>query len=522
MAKETPMSIPPPAPPSQADVRGVLGALWRRKWIFLVIVVVLPAAVYAMSKQATKEYESSVLLQVQAQAVDTSLFATADTTPPDQSLNAAARLIQTTAVAEEAAKRIRPRPAQPRSLLGQIGVAPDLESGFITITATDPDPQRAADIANAFAGAVVATRAQRARRLIDATIGQIKRNILRLDPSDRDGRRGLSQQLQRLRALRAAQGNNAQVVEPAVASAAPVSPHPRRSAVLAFLIALLIAAGAVFLLERMDRRLREPLDLEGLTGAPLLGVVPTQAFGSKDTSPEAREAFATLASSLTYFNIERPLDSVLITSPLKGDGKTTVATKLALAVARTGKDVVIVDCDLRHPQVDVRLGSSAKRGLGDVLVGEARLDDVMGVREVAGGRLRVVPAGPPPPNPAKLLTSEQMRSLLTDLERDSDLVIIDSPPALIVSDAMPLVERVSGIVVVARMSTTTRDAMQRLVSVVSTAGGKLLGVVATGAKGSGLYGYGTYAGYDEPMATTAGPASSNGAPSKPRSLLRRG
>jgi capsular exopolysaccharide synthesis family protein len=367
---------------------------------------------------------------------------------------------------------------------------------------------------------VVATRAQKARRLIDSAIAQIQRNLGRLDPTDFDGRRQLSQQLQRLRALRAAQGNNAQVVEPAVASSAPVSPHPRRNATLALVIAILLAVGVVFLLERLDRRVRDPLELEELTGAPLLGIVPTEAFSGLDRAPSVREAFQTLGASLTYFNIERALDSVLVTSPLKADGKTTVATNLAVAVARRGKDVVLVDCDLRHPQVDARLGSRAPRGLGDVLVGEADLEEVIGHVEVSAGRLRVVPGGPPPPNPATLLSSDRMRALLTDLERDSDLVVIDTPPALVVSDAMPLLDRVSGVVLVARMSATTREAVRRMVSVIASAGGTLLGAVATGAKGSGLYGYGTYTGYEEPAATVDGRA--NGAPAGGRSLLRRG
>jgi capsular exopolysaccharide synthesis family protein len=499
------------SPAPQADLRALLATLWRRKWVFLAIVLVLPAAVYAVSKQATKQYQSSALLQVQTETVDTSLFSISESAPPDQSLNAAARLVQTTGVAEQAARRLRPRPAQPGSLLGQIGVKPDIDSGFITITATDPDPQRAADVANAFADTVVIARARKARNLIDRTIGQIVRNISRLSPTDFDGRRQLSQQLQRLRALRAAQGNNAQVVEPAVASSVPISPHPRRNAALALVIALIVGLGAVFMVERLDRRVRDPLELEDLTGAPLLGIVPAEAFATSSGSPVTRESFITLAASLSYFKIDRPLESVLITSPLKGDGKTTIATRLALAVARTGKSVVVVDCDLRNPQVDVRFGSRAQRGLGDVLVGEASLGDVMAEVDVPGGNLRVVPAGPPPPNPAKLLTSDRMRDLLARLEQDSDLVVIDTPPSLIVSDAMSLFDRVSGVVVVARMSATTRDSLQRLLAVISTAGGKLLGVVATGAKGSGLYGYGAYSGYEEPR-VPASDASPNGAP----------
>ena len=463
--------------------------------MILACLVVLPAATYFLSSSATKTYESSATLQVQAQSVDTSLFSI-NSTPPEQSLAAAARLIQTSGVAQEAAKQLRPRPQDPRALLGQIRVDPDENAGFITITASDSNGRRAADVANAFARAVVVTRSRRARSQIDSAIRELRKDLQQLPFSDIDGRRQLSQQLQRLRALRAAQGNNAQIVEPAVASGAPVSPKPRRNTALAVILALLLGLGLALLLERLDRRVRDPLELEELTGAPLLGSVPYAAFPGEESTPEVSEAFQTLRASLTYFNINQPLKSVLITSPIKGEGKTTVATNLAMAVARGGKNVILVDTDLRHPQVDDRFGSHAKAGLGAVLLGEAELDDVAGEVQVRSGRLRLLPGGPSPPNPSELLASQQMSRLLAQLAETHDLVIIDTPPALVVSDPIPLLKQVSGIVIIGRVGYTTKDSLARLVHVISNASGSLLGVIATGSRSSGLYGYGsTYGGY---------------------------
>jgi capsular exopolysaccharide synthesis family protein len=527
----TPQPLSQPEPEhTHADVRTYLQILWRRKWILLACVVFIPLAVYLKSASDTKVYEATATLQIQSQSVDTSLFSgtSSDTTPPDVTLNAAARLITTTGVAQQAAKQLRPRPANPRGLLGAISVKPDTSSGFITITASASDPTRSADLANAFASAVVSTRATKARTQIDRAIAEVTRDLGRLSSSDIDGKRQLSNQLQRLRALRAAQGQNAQIVEPAVPSGSPVSPKPVRNALLALFIAFLLGAGLALLSEQLDRKVRDPLDFEELTGTPLLGIVPQAAFPDHRPTADVPEAFQTLRASLTYFNINKPLRSVVITSPLKGDGKTTVATNLASAVARGGKTVILVDADLRHPQVDARIGERAESGLGAVLVGEMDLDEALVQTEIADGRLQLLPSGAPPPNPSELIGSDRMRWLLDQLEGKADLVIIDTPPALVVSDAIPLFERASGVVVIGRVDETTKDAMRRLTKVVLTAGGMLLGVVATGARGSGLYGYGygAYGGYapdadagDGPLESPNGSAGEAG---PPRSGLFRG
>jgi capsular exopolysaccharide synthesis family protein len=195
------------------------------------------------------------------------------------------------------------------------------------------------------------------------------------------------------------------------------------------------------------------------------------------------------------FNLDRRVKSVAVCSPLKGDGKTTVATNLATAVARTGKQVIVVDADMRHPQVHKRMAMSGKLGLADVLTGECSLQEALVEAKVKEGRLLVLPSGRPPANPSELIASEEMRALLVELCANSDLVIIDTPPTLQVSDAIPLFDRVSGVVVIGRLDKTTRQAMRRLVNVVETAGGSTLGVVATASDSSRLYGYGDYGGY---------------------------
>jgi capsular exopolysaccharide synthesis family protein len=481
---------------NQLDLRRYLRVLWRRKWLFLVCVVAIPAAAYAISSSNAKVYQSSVLMQVQGTAVDTTLFQQQQANPNNSSsINVAARLISTTAVAQEAAKHLRPAPANPDSLLGSIAVSPDATTGFITITASAPQPQRAADIATAFSEAIVAVRSQQAVQRVDDAVAQIQAQLDQI--TDPLGKRQLSSQLQRLRALKAAQGQNATVIEPAQANAVPVSPKPKRALKLSIVIALLIGLGLVGLAEAFDRRVREPEELEEITGLPVLSVIPRLAF-TDEGSHAADEAFHTLRASLTFFNIDRTLSSVLVTSPQQGDGKTTVSVNIAKAFARAGKDVVLVDADLRRPAVAKRLGIETEKGLGAVLIGEATLEETIVEIPIEGseaGRLRVLPAGPPPPNPSELTASQAMRTLLHRLDEDSDLVIVDTNPVLTVADAIPVMKEVSGVLLVCRVDQTTRDGIGRLHNIIETGKGVALGIVATGSQSSGFYGYGYGYGY---------------------------
>jgi receptor protein-tyrosine kinase len=296
------------------------------------------------------------------------------------------------------------------------------------------------------------------------------------------------------------------VIEPATPAAAPISPNPGRNARIALVLALLIAAGLVPLLNALDRRLRTPEELEELSDAPLLGSIPDEAFPGHGSGPYVHEAFQTLRAGLTYFNIDRTLGSVLIASPTRGDGKTTVAANLSLALAQDGRNVIAVDCDLRRPQLAKRLGvaDQVNFGLDSVLIDRRGVGEALVEVEVEGGRLRLLPGGSPP-NPSVLLGSDRMRSLLARLRENADMVIIDTPPLLSVSDAIPLQEQVSGTVVVARIDYTSRDGVRKAGAFISTAGGSVLGLVATGVQIGGVGGYAYAYGYGYTAENGAGP-----------------
>ena len=480
-------------PPDRADPRMLLRMLWRWKLLFLAIVVAAPTIAYFIVKNKPRIYESSALVSVQSAALP------GGNGTGTTNIAAIARIVTTSSVENIAAKLLNP-PASPGSLAGSVSATSDIATNFITITADARSPQRAAAIANAFAAALGTNRTNAAIADINTQIATVQRQLagVPLGAAGQIQRQQLQQQLAQLRAARGSQSGNTSVVQAATPNPTAVSPHIRRTVELGLVIGLLLAIGAVALAENSDRRLRSPDDLEEVTRLPLLSAVPAAAFSAPmDSTGNEEEAFQMLRAALTYFNIDRRLSTVVITSAGQKDGKTTVAIRLALATARAGKRVLLVDADLRRAQVTERLGLVPSDGLGAVLVGETSLASALlqyPVEATKGGHLEILPAGRhAPPNPSELLSSQEMRNLLKELELRADLVIIDTPAALAVSDTMPLLTLASGVVLIARSNRSTRDSIKRLQRVITTAGGTIVGVVAT-ASGSGLgydsYGYG--------------------------------
>ncbi len=514
----------PMAPEEQKDTdpREFFRVLWRRKWVILLCIVLLPVAVYVYSDRLTKTYEASTVVQVQNTATDAGLFVDQDLPTGTANTAKIAALVGTTGVADETARLM----GEPRGALrGAITATDDEDTGFITITATAGSGVRAANIANTVARALRITRQESGVRRVDASIANVEKELAKLPPGEELQRSQLSERLQGLRALRAAQAENTQVVEGAVAPSTAVSPNPKRNAILAFVVALFLAAGAVALAERLDRRLHDSRDLEKLTNTPLLAQIPSSAFPGAAPDPQLPIVFQTLRDSLTYFNVDQRLASLLVISPLKGDGKTSVATNLGVAFARAGKQVILVDADLRSPQVAARMGTPTTPGLSEVISGNAEIQDSLSEIEPFGSYLRVLPGGTIPPNPSEMLGSARMSTILAELSEMSDLVLIDTAPVLVVSDAFPLFEQVAGIVGVSRLEQTPREAITRSIDVASTAGGRVLGMVATGARQpSDGYGYGYGYGYGETPHAAADPhflAASGGGQTTGQPVTRR-
>ena len=475
------------------DLASYLRTWWRWKWLFLFFVIAAPLVAFAIERSQPTEYRSSALVGINGTTVNSALVSGSGSFTTSN-ITAIAQLVTTTPVADIAAGLLNP-PGNPGQIAGEVTASGDPSTDFLTISAQDRSSVRAAAIANAFARAISLNLQQSAVGQINSSIKTLRLQLAHLGANDPGLKVQLQQQLSQLLISRSTQGSGAAILQAAGPSGTPAGGGVRRSVELALVIGVLLGFGAIVLAERSDRRLRTPEDLERMTDLPLLGVIEPSAFSPNlNTTSEDDEAFQMLRTSLMYFNVDRDLDSVVVTSAGEKEGKTTVATRLAAAAATSGRNVILVDADLRRAQVSARLGIRAQDGLGSVIAGSSALADVLvdvPLEDTPGaGRLQLLPAGPPPPNPAALMSSPRMQQLLRQLELDSDLVIIDTPAALAVSDPLPLMRAVTGVLVVARMNSSTRQTIRRLQKIIESAHGSLLGVVATGAS-AGL-GYSHY------------------------------
>lgn len=478
----------------EGDPAEVFKMVWRRRWILLTCVVLIPLAAYLGSSQLEKSYESSTLFQVPV--IEDATQTPTASTPESRGNALVARQAELSEVADAAARLLG---LPDGSLRGRIKAEADEETGMVTLTAAATTAKGAAATATAATKALNAIRKRRALQRAEANLRRSVREFRAV--RGRDSRTAverveLRERIRYLRALRTTvRDGDLVVVEPAAVPATPVSPQPRRNAILALVAAILVGFVLVVVLERMDRRVRSPEQLEELAEVPLLAVVPAEAFPGGRPARRHAFAFQALRDGLTYFNVDDPLTTIAVVSPLKGEGKTTVATNLAVSYARANKRVILVDGDLRKPQVARRLGIEEEPGLTGVLLG---VEVERGLREVApfGAGLRVLPAGPKPPNPSELIGSKRMSALLGELTELADVVVIDTTPLVVVSDAFPLLQQVSGTVGIARLGQTPRDAVKRMVEITKSAGGRVLGMVATGAKGGTLRDYGYGYGYE--------------------------
>jgi receptor protein-tyrosine kinase len=271
---------------------------------------------------------------------------------------------------------------------------------------------------------------------------------------------------------------------------------------------LLLGLALALVREQVDRRVRHPKELEDTFGLPVLASVPRSralaASNGKALDPlPARdaEAFQILRANLRYLNTDRELRSVVVTSAGVGDGKSTVALNLAKADATIGRKVLLVESDLRRPRLATLLGMGDSDGLASFLSDRSKSlaevtnrVPVVHRRNGAGDALTmdVVVAGRVPDNPSELIDSERMRELMREAERDYDLVVIDTAPAAMVADAIPLMSEATAVVIVGRVGKVTSDQADDLREQLERIDAPSYGLVANFSGSPAKYGYGYY------------------------------
>jgi polysaccharide biosynthesis transport protein len=461
----------------------------RRNWVLLLICfLTVPAAALAYSLLQTPQYTASASLLFGSTSLDQRLQSSANTEESDPIRVAATnlKLVSLRRISVLTAEALAQPDLTADEVSEKVTVNPEGESDLVSVEATDESPEFAAELANTFARQYIAFRRNsdrakvaRAQDLIDSQLAALSTEERASEVGDR-----LEEKKRQLEVVGALQTGNAELVQPAVAPDSPSSPQTQRNIALGVLLGLFLGIGLALLREQLDRRVRDIEDVEDVFGMPVLGTIPQSrnipklgpGFELAPTGMEG-EAFRMLRANLRYFNVDREINTILITSAAPQDGKTTVSVNIALADARAGERVLLIEGDLRRPTVAEKLGvTSSDSGLSLVLAGARKPEDAI---ESFHG-VDVLPAGPLPPNPAELIESKRMQDLVAWAEREYDRVIIDTPPAAVVADALSLFSQVGGVVIITRLQQSPRSAAEHLRDQLANTGAPVLGIVVNG------------------------------------------
>lgn len=428
------------------DVRSVL-TLLRRRWIALAVCLLaglLGAGV--VTARAEPQYRSGARLFVNIPRAGSVAEQVQGVQLTVQLLQSYAQIATSRSAAEEVSKQVG------QDVAGRVSATPQAETLLIDVIAVDRDPDEAARIANVAAAV-----------LID--------KVAELE----EGK---------------ATPVTAQVIDRAVPSGAPFAPRPRVNYAVGGILGLLIGVLLALALDALDRSVKTPAQATDSFRTPLLAVTPrSREVRDKPVPDDAlspvSEAFRTLRTAVRFVNPDNPLRTIVVTSSVSGEGKTTTALNLAAAMAQAGERVLLVDADLRRARLAELLGLEPAVGLTGVITRRIELEDAI----QAWHGLGVLTSGVLPPNPSEMLGSEAMANLIERLRDLSDVVVFDVPPVLPVTDSVVLSTQCDGVILVGRHGQTQKaqaaEARRRLEAV----GAHVVGCVLNAVPTSAAHGY---------------------------------
>lgn len=307
--------------------------------------------------------------------------------------------------------------------------------------------------------------------------------------------------LETIRLARLQNTPNIVQIEPASVPDVPIRPRTMMNTVLATVVGLMLAVGIIFLVEHLDDTLKTPDEVERALGVPVLGFIADMQYKGKDgevyvarqpRSPVS-EAFRLLRTNLEYASVQKPIRTLLVTSPEPSEGKTTVAVNLAAIYSQAKRSVVLVDADMRHPNVHRYMGLTNRDGLSNLFREQITVSKVARNR-VDLPKLTILTTGNLPPNPAELLGSDRMSWILEELHTGAEMVIIDTPPSL-VADAQVLAAKVDAVLIVIKPGKTSAEAARSSIELYRRAGARVVGVVLNRIPRNRPYYYGGYKYY---------------------------
>jgi capsular exopolysaccharide synthesis family protein len=479
-----------------------------KSWAWLIVLsgLVAGAAVYVVSKRTTPIYQASTSLLVSAPSTNSGVI------PPS--------LVTTQTMTGTYSQMLVARPV----LQGVIDrlklqLTPDDLKNFITVTAVtntqlivvavnNTNPALAANIANGIAAVFTDRISQLQSQRFAASRDGLAKQVSEMEGqiTDTSNQIGFTtdpatlQQLQaRLTTYRTIYSNlvtsyeqvlladeqastNVVISEPASIPSKPVSPKTVLNTLLAFLAGLLLSAGIVFASDTLDDTIKNPEKIRKIFKLPVLGVIDShedlegEPIVVAEPSSRTTEAFRSLRTNLIFSDVDTHLCRILVTSPMPQDGKTTIASNLAVVLAQGEKNTLLLDADLRRPMIQMQFGLPDHPGLSDLLIRPLDASSNI-VQKVSVPGLSVITSGNLPPNPSELLTSKVMTQFMDRLSQVYDFIVIDSPPLLSVTDATALAPSMDGVILVVKPGATKLGALRQALEQLKTVGTRVLGVV---------------------------------------------
>jgi polysaccharide biosynthesis transport protein len=480
----------------------------RKRWLISLMLLGLAGSL-AFALTAHKQYSATAQVLFQPTVSSSALGTAQEQQVTPAQVQTELQLVTSAPVRAAVSKQFRG--ARPASA-SEVGT-----TNVISVTSTSGVPSRAAAVANAYALSFIRYQQNVASRTLSAAEAQLQSQIASISrqvtsfrgkaASSPQATALLNQEAVLREQLAQVQVNGAEnlggvsLVTPAQVPASPSSPKPVQDALLGLAAGLVLGLGAAFVCDNLDDRLssKEATELAG--EAPVLATVPAVASwrtpkstlvisATGSTSPAA-ECYRSLRTSLQFTRQERQLRSIVVTSPAAGEGKTATLANLGVVFAQASERVVVVSCDMRRPRIGQFYGLDERVGLTTVLLGQRSLEDA--IRPVPGfDCLHLLPAGQIPPNPAELLSGTRTQRIFADLAERFDLVLIDSPPVLPVTDAVVLSQHADATLLVVSAGQTRPADLHRAVEKLNQVSATVLGTVLNRVtKQSGdRYGYG--------------------------------
>jgi Mrp family chromosome partitioning ATPase/capsular polysaccharide biosynthesis protein len=508
--------------------------LKRGWWIILLTTVAVAGAAFYQASRQEALYSASSQVLLKYQNLASGLTGIQDLSTVYQDPQRVAQTQTQIAMSPDVANRVveaaRIPGLTPGSFLGSANVTASTDADILNFNVTYGDAETAAKLATIHAKEFI----QHRRELDTASIIAARKELRgRIEELDRTGFRGsplvakLVENEQALRTMEALQTANASLLRPA-SGAAQIQPRTQRAVVLGVMLGLMLGIGLAFARDALDTRVRSAAEIGDRLGTTLLARIaaPPRKLRRRNrlvmvASPHSAdaEAFRMLRANLEFVNLDRGARSIMVTSALEKEGKSTTVANLAVALARAGQNVALVDLDLRRPAIASFFGIPYSHpGMTNIVIGSSTLEEALvevtrtpsgdatrtpsgdadmthvdgnGVgSNGSGGVLKVLTSGRIPPNPGEVVKARRLTATLEQLTRSFDFVLIDTPPLLSVGDAMALSAHVDAMITVARLRMVKRPVLGELARTLETCATIKLGVVVTGAEAEPGYGYG--------------------------------